>query len=73
MEKHVGSVLWFSAKSGYGFIGWSVNGVAQKDLFVHFSDIDCEGFKTLNKGQEVYFELGVNKHNEPKAVSVCAK
>lgn len=70
MEKHVGKVIWFNAKNGYGFISWSISGVPQKDLFVHFSDIDCEGFKTLNKEQEVFFSLGSNKHGEPKAINV---
>jgi len=69
-NKFVGDVLWFDPKRGYGFIGWSKDGVAQKDLFVHFSDVVCEGFKTLNKGQKVSFGLGVNKRGDPKATEV---
>lgn len=69
-EKFVGEVLWFDPKRGYGFIGWDEDGVKQKDLFVHFSDVSCEGFKTLYKGQKVTFNLGVNKHGSPKAVDV---
>ena len=66
----IGEVLWFDAKRGYGFIGWNNEDVQQKDLFVHFSDISCEGFKTLYKGQKVSFSLGANKHGDPKAVNV---
>jgi len=65
-----GEVIWFDPKRGYGFIDWIKDGVKQKDLFVHFSDISCEGFKTLYKGQKVSFSLGVNKHGDPKAVEV---
>jgi len=67
---YTGEVLWFDPKRGYGFIGWDKDGVKQKDLFVHFSDIVCEGFKTLHKGQKVSFGLGVNKHGDPKAAEV---
>jgi cold shock protein len=68
--KFVGEVLWFDPKRGYGFIGWEKDGVQQKDLFVHFSDVTCEGFKTLYKHQKVSFGLGVNKHGDPKATEV---
>jgi CspA family cold shock protein len=69
-NKCIGEVLWFDPKRGYGFIGWEKNKVKQKDLFVHFSDISCEGFKTLHKGQKVSFGLGVNNHGDPKATEV---
>jgi cold shock protein len=69
-EKFYGEVAWFDPKRGYGFIFWEKDGVKQKDLFVHFSDVVCEGFKTLFKGQKVSFGLGVNKHGAPKAINV---
>lgn len=70
-NKFIGEVLWFDPKRGYGFIGWSKeDGVQQKDLFVHFSDVSCEGFKTLYKHQKVSFGLGTNKRGDPKAVDV---
>ena len=46
-----GNVKWFDAKKGYGFI--TVEG--QKDIFVHFSAIQGEGYRTLNEGQAVEF------------------
>lgn len=69
-EKLSGDVVWFDPKRGYGFISWSKDRVAQKDLFVHFSDVSCEGFKTLYKGQKVTFGLGFNNRGDLKAVDV---
>lgn len=68
--KFFGEVAWFDPKRGYGFIVWEKDGVKQKDLFVHFSDVASEGFKTLYKGQKVTFGLGTNKRGDPKATSV---
>ncbi len=66
-----GTVIWFSSLKGFGFIEWSIGDQKQKDLFVHFSDISVEGFKTLTKGQKVVFKLGTNKREQPKAVEVA--
>ena len=49
-----GKVKWFDSKKGYGFIT-SEDG---KEVFVHFSGIVTDGFKSLNEGQKVAFELG---------------
>ena len=65
-----GEVIWFDAKRGYGFIAWDKNNVRQKDLFAHFSDISCNGFKTPYKGQKVTFGIGTNKHGDPKAIDI---
>ena len=65
-EKFIGKVIWFDAKFGYGFISRP----DEKDLFVHWSDIQCEGFKTLKKGQEIAFSIGLNKRKQPKAIDV---
>ncbi len=51
MEK--GIVKWFDAKKGYGFI----EAEGQKDIFVHFSAIEGEGYRSLNEGQAVEFEV----------------
>ncbi len=48
-----GTVKWFNAEKGYGFI----TGEDGKDVFVHFSAITGEGFKSLDEGQEVTFDL----------------
>ncbi len=48
-----GTVKWFNAEKGYGFI----TPEAGNDVFVHFSAIQGEGFKSLNEGQAVQFEV----------------
>lgn len=48
-----GTVKWFSNEKGFGFIERE----GGDDLFVHFSEIQVEGFKTLNEGQKVEFEV----------------
>lgn len=52
-ERVTGKVKWFNASKGYGFIERE----GGPDVFVHFSAIQNEGFKTLNEGQEVEFEI----------------
>ena len=48
-----GTVKWFNAEKGYGFI----TGEDGKDVFVHFSAIQGEGFTTLDEGQKVTYDL----------------
>lgn len=48
-----GTVKWFNAEKGYGFI----TGADEKDVFVHFSAIQGEGYKTLEEGQKVSYEV----------------
>ena len=50
---NTGKVKWFNAEKGYGFITSSEG----KDVFVHFSAIKCEGYKTLDEGQKVMYEV----------------
>ena len=52
--KEIGTVKWFNETKGYGFIARD-NG---PDVFVHYSAIQGNGFKTLKEGQGVEFELG---------------
>ena len=49
----MGNVKWFNNKKGYGFIHTGDG----TDIFVHYSAIEGDGFKTLNEGQEVEFEV----------------
>ena len=65
-DEYLGQVVWFNPKKSYGFISWE----GEEDMFVHFSDILCEGFRTLKKGQKVKFSIGTNNKGEPKAIEV---
>ena len=49
----IGRVKWFNNEKGYGFIEYKQN----KDIFVHYSTINREGYKTLSEGQFVEFTL----------------
>lgn len=49
-----GTVKWFNAEKGYGFIEREDG---QGDVFVHFSAINAEGYRTLEEGQQVTFEV----------------
>ncbi|MCC5895094.1 MAG: cold shock domain-containing protein [Alkalibacterium sp.] len=60
-----GKVKWFNAEKGFGFI--EVEG--HEDVFVHFSSIDSEGYKSLDDGQEVEFEI-VDGDRGPQAANV---
>ena len=60
-----GKVKWFNAKKGYGFITRE----GGEGVFVHFGEIQGEGFKTLNDGQDVEFELATGPKG-PQAKSV---
>lgn len=60
-----GIVKWFNNKKGFGFIQQEDG----PDLFVHFSSINTEGFKTLNEGEQVTFEVEEGERG-PKAVNV---
>jgi CspA family cold shock protein len=61
-----GTVKWFSAQKGYGFLSPS-NGA--KDVFVHFTAIQSEGYKQLEEGQAVEFDVVTGKKG-PQAANV---
>ena len=58
-----GKVKWFNAEKGYGFIEREDGG----DVFVHFSAIQSEGFKTLEEGQAVEFDVVQGNRGEQAA------
>ena len=61
----LGKVKWFNAEKGYGFIEREDGG----DVFVHYSAIQTDGFKTLEEGQSVEFDI-VEGNRGPQAANV---
>jgi CspA family cold shock protein len=66
-EREQGTVKWFNATKGYGFIERDAGG----DIFVHHSDIRAEGYRTLDEGQRVEFSV-VTAEKGPRAQDVAA-
>lgn len=64
-----GTVKWFSNEKGYGFISQE----GGDDLFVHHSEIKMSGYRTLNEGEAVTFEIGEGKNGKPQAINVERK
>lgn len=62
-----GIVKWFNPRRGYGFL----TGEDEMDYFVHHSNIEMEGFRTLKEGQPVTFEIG--EDNEKRNIAVQVK
>ena len=63
-----GKVKWFNPQKGYGFISTDDG----RDIFVHFSNISSDGFKSLREGDQVTFDVEQGKKG-PSAVNVTAK
>ena len=61
-----GKVKWFNAEKGYGFLTTD----SGEDVFVHYSAIQSEGFKSLDEGQAVSFEIKEGNRG-PQAANVC--
>ena len=62
---HQGKVKWFNNEKGYGFIEYNDG----EDVFVHFTGIQGDGFRTLDEGQDVSFEI-IEGNRGPQAASV---
>jgi cold shock protein len=58
---HTGTVKWFNAEKGFGFIARQGGG---DDVFVHFSSVEGEGYRSLEEGQRVQFEIGPGKKGD---------
>lgn len=63
-----GTVKWFNAEKGFGFI----TGEDGKDVFAHFSQINKDGYKTLDEGEEVTFDLAQGPKG-PQAENITSK
>lgn len=66
-----GSVKWFNNAKGFGFI----NNGSEEDIFVHYTQIQGEGFKTLRQGEEVEFDLkrgpkGLHAENVTREIEI---
>ncbi len=61
-----GTVKWFNPEKGYGFISQKDG----EDLFVHFSEIKMDGFKTLDEGQAVSFDVTTGQNGKLQASNV---
>lgn len=62
-----GTVKWFNAEKGFGFIAPEDG---SEDVFVHFSAIVAEGFKSLNEGQQVTFDVEADPKNSRKTRAI---
>ena len=68
-----GKVKWFSDAKGYGFIQTEDEVIGDKDIFVHYSEIVKEGYKSLAQGQDVEFELSdTPKGLQAKGVAIVS-
>ena len=65
---NTGTVKWFNAEKGYGFL---TNDNGTEDVFVHFSAINADGYRSLNEGQRVTFDTEIDaRNNKARAVNV---
>ena len=64
-EREIGTVKWFNATKGFGFIERE----NEKDVFVHYSEIGGEGYRSLDEGQKVEFSV-VDSEKGPQAQNV---
>jgi len=69
-----GIVKWFDAKKGYGFIvSPDAEGVGDKDVFVHYTKIQMEGFKKLEPNEAVTYDLVWGENGKPQADNIVSQ
>ena len=66
MAQHTGTVKWFNNAKGYGFLGYE----SGADVFVHYSAIQGDGYKSLKEGDEVEFNVVSGNTGKPQADQV---
>jgi CspA family cold shock protein len=67
-ERVIGTVKWFNSSKGFGFIEREND----QDVFVHYSEISSDGYRTLEEGQRVEFTVASNGPKGPQAQNVVA-
>lgn len=68
-QTYRGQVKWFNNEKGYGFITYEDEKGKSKEIFVHYSQINATGYKTLIEGEDVEFEI-LTTSKGPQAVCV---
>ena len=66
MAQQVGTVAWFNNAKGYGFLTYE----GGKDVFVHYSAIQMEGYHSLKEGDKVAFDIETGNGGKPQAANV---
>lgn len=67
MSRLTGTVRWFNNSKGYGFLGRDDGG---SDVFVHYSAIMCDGYKSIREGETVTFDIVPGDTGRPQAANV---
>jgi CspA family cold shock protein len=69
MAQHTGYVKWFNNAKGYGFLGAETG----SDVFAHYSAIEAEGYKSLQEGDEVEYDIVDGPGGKPQAANIVRK
>ena len=69
MSQYSGTIKWFNNAKGYGFIGRSTGA----DVFIHYSSIQTDGYKSLKEGDEIDFDIVDGDSGRPQAANVMRR